>query len=159
DRGQDLCAERPLRIPERGGGFADALETPSGILLVERYRYHPRRDAITEPAALLGGADADRRHDAEIEMLRMHAATLEKAADGTGDGGQNDVVQGPAHDILRRLHASEVHCQPVEAAMRADWLVERRRRGAPEARAERVAHRPEPSAHVRAGIACLTCDV
>ena len=96
----------------------------------DRQRRPHRRDAVTERAALDVGADRDRHHRPQDQIVGRLAVEAQIAAERTRHDRQHDVVDGPAERVLDRLELAQVAADPGEAAVGADPDVERARRRA-----------------------------
>ncbi len=59
-------------------------------------------------------------------MPEWHLTPFEEVAHASGDGGEDDVVQSAAAATAHLLDDCHVRGRPIEAAMRADRLVQRR---------------------------------
>ena len=69
---------------------------------------------------LVLGADADRDHRPQLELVGRVAVRAQVAAERAGDGGEDDVVDGPAGGVLDPLQLGEVGADPGEAPVGAD---------------------------------------
>ena len=105
-----------------------------------------RRDCHVSARALI--ADVDRHHGTEVELPESMPAPVEEAPERPRENRQYDVVDGATETALIAFTAAEVDDDPIEATMRADVDVERRRgRGSSDPRrASRAGSRGLPRA-------------
>ena len=115
------CPE-PFRSPIV---LADQMQALGRVVAPDRQRRHHRRDPVAQRPVLLVGADADRDHRPQLELVGVEAARPQVAAKGAGHGREDDVVDGSAELVLDPLELVEVGGHVGEAAVRPDLDVER----------------------------------
>ena len=125
----------------------------SRILLRQRQRNDPCGDAIAQGAALLGRAQAHRRHDAEVERVEIDTpAAAQVAGQRSARGGENHVVEAAPESPPDLPDASDRHRPPVDAPIGTHRLIEGCRRRDAGAGGEQPGQRAHPLGEVVAGI-------
>ena len=142
--GEQFCADGALRFLQFGGVLRNGAQLQRGIGLGQRQRHEPGRDAVAQRAALVGFADAHRRHYAEVQARHIHAPILEEAPHCAGDHGQHHIVERAAQAAAHELQIGQRQRPPIEAAVGADALIQRRRRGRAQRNADGFGRRPQP---------------
>ena len=125
EAGDHFGAQRLLGALQALHLLADDPQPPHRVLDVDGQRPAHHRDLVAEVAALVLGADRDRHQGAQLEPLGADPAAVQPLAQGAGDDGEHDVVDGAAEGVLDPFEGRQLRARPDEAPVRADLLVER----------------------------------
>ena len=123
---QHVGADGLLGLLQVAHRLADQAEPLDRVLAPDRQRGHHRGHLIAERAVLIGGADADRHHRLQDQLVRRVAERAQMPAERAGDDGQHDVVDRASVRVLDPPQVGEIAADPGEATVGADLDVERR---------------------------------
>src|SRR5689334_17255135 len=84
------------------------------IANAERQRDRQERDSVAEASRVVTGMEADGNDDAKLAGLGLDAVELAVAANGRGDNGERDIVDGGAAKLLDGLDVGQRDLGPIE---------------------------------------------